>query len=160
MPTNAKMPELKVAFESAGFENVKTILGTGNIAFDTPATCETDIASLAEQAMTRTLGRSFFTIVRSSVHLQALAATDAYAIAGIPAEAKRVISFMRATVSPRVPLPLAEDHASVFLVSGCEVFSAYVRSPKGPIFMSLIERAFGSAVTTRTFDTVVKCANA
>jgi len=29
MPTNAKMPELKKAFESAGFTDVKTILSSG-----------------------------------------------------------------------------------------------------------------------------------
>jgi uncharacterized protein (DUF1697 family) len=160
LPTNAKMPELKAAFESAGFHNVRTILGTGNVAFDAPAGHEADIEDLAERAMAETLGRTFFTIVRSSEHLQGLAATDVYNVAGIPGEAKRVISFMRIPVSPRVPLPLAEDQASVFSVCGREVFSAYIPSPKGPVFMSLIARAFGTEVTTRTFETVVKCAAA
>lgn len=29
MPTNCTMPELKAAFEAAGFTDVKTILGSG-----------------------------------------------------------------------------------------------------------------------------------
>jgi hypothetical protein len=39
-----------------------------------------------------------------------------------------------------------------------EIFSAYVRTPKGPVFMSLIERTFGKEVPTRTWDTVTKTA--
>ena len=31
MPTNCRMPELKKAFEAAGFEDVKTLLGSGNV---------------------------------------------------------------------------------------------------------------------------------
>jgi hypothetical protein len=34
-----------------------------------------------------------------------------------------------------------------------------VRSPKGPVFMTLIEKTFGKEVTTRTWDTVKKAAN-
>ena len=44
--------------------------------------------------------------------------------------------------------------------TGREVFTAYVPSPRGPVFMTLIEKTFGSEVTTRTWDTVRKCATA
>ena len=35
-PMNAKMPELKRCFEDAGFGNVKTLLSSGNVVFDSP----------------------------------------------------------------------------------------------------------------------------
>ena len=41
-----------------------------------------------------------------------------------------------------------------------EIFSAYVPGPKGPVFMALIEKTFGTDLTTRTWDTVRKCAAA
>ncbi len=160
MPTNAKMPALRAAFESARFTNVKTILGSGNVAFDTSIQTESDIERLAEKAMKQTLGRSFYTIVRSSAYLQRLLASDPFTAAGIPHDAKRVISFMREARSPKVVLPLAENQASVFLALGREVFSAYVPTDQGPIFMGLIQRAFGTDVTTRTVETVLKCASA
>lgn len=50
--------------------------------------------------------------------------------------------------------------ASVFLVRGREAYTAYLPGDKGPVFMNLIERAFGKEVTTRTLDTVAKCAAA
>jgi uncharacterized protein (DUF1697 family) len=158
MPTNAKMPEVKAVFEAAGFAHVKTVLGTGNVVFDSSLQTEVEIERRAEEAMTKTLGRSFYTIVRSTSYLQGLVLSNPYAANGVPPEAKRVISFMREPQTPRVQLPLAEHHASVFLASGREVFTAYVPSGKGPVFMALIERAFGTNITTRTLETVAKCA--
>ena len=40
------------------------------------------------------------------------------------------------------------------------VFTAYVPSQKDPAFMSLLERTFGKETTTRTLDTVRRCARA
>lgn len=158
MPTNAKMPELKAAFEAAGFTDVKTVLGTGNVVFDTQLQTETEIEQTAEEAMAKTLGRSFYTVVRSTSYLRDLVASDPYTANGVPAAAKRVISFMREAQTAKVPLPLAEHDASVFLASGREVFTAYIPTTKGPVFMVLVERAFGTNVTTRTMETVAKCA--
>jgi hypothetical protein len=33
-------------------------------------------------------------------------------------------------------------------------------TPRGPVFMALIEKTFGTNVTTRTWNTVRKCAQA
>ena len=48
----------------------------------------------------------------------------------------------------------------MFLVRGREAVTAYVPVDKGPVFMTLIEKAFGRDVTTRTLDTVARCAAA
>lgn len=157
-PLNAKMPELKACFESAGFSNVRTLLSSGNVAFDSSDTSPTNIESTAEAAMAKMMGRGFYTIVRSTRELQALLESDPYAEHGIPPDAKRVVSFFREPPTSRLALPLAQDLASVFLVSGREAFTAYVPVAKGPVFMNLIERAFGKNVTTRTLETVAKCA--
>jgi uncharacterized protein (DUF1697 family) len=43
---------------------------------------------------------------------------------------------------------------------GRELFTAHVPGPKGAPFMALIERAFGKAITTRTWETVARVARA
>ncbi|HEX6016540.1 MAG TPA: DUF1697 domain-containing protein [Burkholderiaceae bacterium] len=159
-PLNAKMPELKRSFEAAGFRNVRTVLASGNVVFDAPVSAERTLELRAESAMNASLGRSFHTIVRASSRLAELLAFDPYTSHGIPGDVKRVVSFLREARPPRVPLPLAQDHACVFLLVGREAFTAYVRTDKGPVFMQLIERAFGTDVTTRTLDTVARCAAA
>jgi hypothetical protein len=52
------------------------------------------------------------------------------------------------------------EGARLLSLNGRELFSAYVPSPKGPVFMSLIERTFGKELTTRTWDTVAKVSRA
>ncbi len=69
-PMNAKMPELKRTFEKAGFENVKTVLSSGNVVFDSTSKSETALARQIEKAMQEHLDRTFMTIVRSTKALQ------------------------------------------------------------------------------------------
>jgi uncharacterized protein (DUF1697 family) len=160
MPSNAKMPELKRCFEQGGFTNVRTLLSSGNVVFDAAVRSEGAAERQAEAAMEKSLGKSFYTIVRSTAYLQELLAADPYARHAVPADAKRVVSFLRKAQPSKVTLPLAEDGASVLYVQGREVFTAYLPCDKGPVFMKLIERAFGAGITTRTWDTVKKCAAA
>lgn len=55
-------------------------------------------------------------------------------------------------------LPIELDGACIVRLSEREVFSAYVPSPRGPVFMALIEKTFGKEVTTRTWETIAKVA--
>src|SRR3989449_10890290 len=66
MPVNAKMSDLKKAFEAAGFTDVKTILGSGNVVFSARAASETSLQQRAEAAMTERLGRTFLTIIAAN----------------------------------------------------------------------------------------------
>lgn len=157
-PVNAKMPELKRCFEEAGFGNVRTILSSGNVVFDARSASETSLERRAESSMQAALGRSFYTIVRPTDALRGLLESDPYAAFKLPPDAKRIVSFLRQPKRARLKLPIESDGARVLSVIGREVFTAYVRSEKGPVFMTLIEKAFGTDVTTRTWDTVRKCA--
>src|SRR5437773_304942 len=56
MPVNAKMSDLKKAFEAAGFTDVKTILGSGNVVFSARAASEASLQQRAEAAMAERLG--------------------------------------------------------------------------------------------------------
>jgi len=73
MPTNAKMPELRSAFERAGFTEVKTVLSSGNVVFTAPAQTAGAIERSAEAAMRKHLGRAFPVIVRPIDALDAAA---------------------------------------------------------------------------------------
>jgi len=156
-PQNAKMPELAACFEAAGFAAVRTILGSGNVAFDAGTATIEALAQRAESAMERELGRKFATIVRASRHLQDLVASEPFATLAVPQNAKRVVTFLRRPPEG-VRLPIARDGAAILGMAGNEVFTAYLPTDKGPVFMSLLERTFGTDITTRTLDTVAKCA--
>ena len=159
-PMNAKMPELKKAFESAGFTEVKIVLSSGNVVFDARRASETSLERAAEAAMRKRLGQAFLTIVRPVEALRDILATDPYRAFGVDAAAKRIVTFLRRPPGDMLALPIEQDNARLLTVIGREVYSAYLPTPRGPVFMTLIERAFGKDVTTRTWDTVTKVARA
>lgn len=152
---NAKMPELKRCFEKAGFTEVKTVLSSGNVVFNADAAPEDAIAKKAEAAMYKQLDRSFHTIVRSIERLRAVLAADPFQEFRLAAGSKCVVTFLDARPK-KLALPIEQDGARILLVRDSEAFTAYVRSPKGPVFMQLIQKTFGEEVTTRTWETLKK----
>lgn len=154
------MDDLRRCFEGAGFTAVRTILASGNVAFDAPAARDATLERRIEQAMEQQLERVFAPVVRRSDALAALLAADPFARHRVPAGAKRVVSFLRTERAPNVPLPLHEAGATVLAVVGREAYTAYVAGSDGPVFMRLIEAAFGREVTSRTWETVARCAAA
>lgn len=157
---NAKMPELKRCFEEAGFTNVRTVLSSGNVVFDARSTPEASLERKAEAAMQKSLGRTFPAIVRKVDDLQILLLTDPYATSPQPPSAKRVITFLRQPKLSKLALPFESDGARIVSVVGREAFTSYLPGEQPASFMTLIEKAFGKEVTTRTWASVQKCAAA
>lgn len=159
-PLNARMPELKKAFEAAGFHDVRTLLSSGNVVFDAPKAPEREIERAAEASMLKRLGRSFLPFVRSVDALQALLDGDPYKAFRLKAESKRVITFLAGSPKTKPALPIELHGARILALMGREVFSAYLPGPRGPVFMTLLEKTFGKDITTRTWDTVAKVVRA
>ena len=157
-PMNAKMPALKKSFETEGFSDVRTLLSSGNVVFNARSSSPATLERRAEKAMQSELGHSFVTIVRSAEYLQDLVQSEPFAKFDLPSTAKPVITFLRRPAESKLGLPIEQDGASILAFTGSEVLAAYVPSPKGPVFMSLLERTFGTDITTRTLGTVRKCA--
>jgi uncharacterized protein (DUF1697 family) len=158
MPMNCKMPALRAAFEAAGFTDVKTVLGSGNVVFDARSTSEQALEQRAEAAMHEHLSQAFFTIVRPIEHLRQLLTTDPYKRFKVSPKAKRIVTFLRGRPKAKIALPVELDGARILAMKDREIFSAYLPNPKGPVFMALIHKTFGKDQTTRTWDTVAKVA--
>lgn len=159
-PVNADMATLRRCAEAAGFANVKSVLASGNIVFDASAATEAALAQTFEEAQSEHLGRRFATIVRRADALRALVAADPFAAYRLPPDAKRVVTFLRTPPPESVKLPSVRDGVRMLALRDTELLTVYVPNPKGPVFMTMIERLLGADVTTRTWDTVRKCAAA
>jgi len=68
------------------------------------------------------------------------------------------VTFLRGKPKARFGLPIELDGARILGRRDGEVFRAYVRSPRGPVFMRLIEKTLGTNLTTRTWETGMKVA--
>jgi hypothetical protein len=96
--------------------------------------------------------------VRSTQYLQDLVESNPFAEFNLPPAAKPVVTFLRTPADRTLSLPIEHDGASILKVTDSEVLAAYLPGPNGPVFMRLLERTFGTNITTRTLGTVRKCA--
>ena len=158
MPTNCRMPELKKAFEKAGYTDVKTYLASGNVTFDAPKTPIPALESKVEAAITKALGKSFLTIVRPVDELRALIESDPFKGVKLEPNSKKIVTFLRRRPAA-LDLPIERDNARILGLEGNNLFTVYAPTTKGPVFMVLIEKAAGGKdQTTRTWDTIRKVA--
>jgi uncharacterized protein (DUF1697 family) len=156
-PMNLKMSDLKQCLESVGYTEVKTLLSSGNVAFSASRGAEAVLAQKIEGQLKKELGRSFPVTVRSVEHLCKLLASDPYKKHLVRPGSKQVVTFLWSPPNAKLALPIELDGATIHEVRGIEAFSSYVRTPKGPVFMKLLQSTFGTEQTTRTWETVKKC---
>lgn len=156
-PMNAKMADLKQCLERLGFEDVKTVLSSGNLVFSGAAESEISLAKTIEAGLAAHLSRKFPVIVRTLDHLLDLLKTDPYSGFSISPKAKRVVTFLSEPHRGALSLPIELDGAQILVLKGAEVFTVYLPNKRGPLFMTLIRKTFGKSVTTRTWNTVKKC---
>lgn len=159
-PMNLRMPQLRQCFEDAGFESVRTLLSSGNVVFSDRSDRAEAVRRRAEQAMRDGLGRAFDTFLRTTDHLQALIDRDPFAGFEVPPGAKRIVTFLREPPPAGLRWPVVQEDARILACTATEAFTVYVPDPGRPVFMTLLQRTFGDGITTRTFDTVRKCAAA
>jgi uncharacterized protein (DUF1697 family) len=148
-PMNAKMKDLVRAFEKQGFEDVATVAASGNVVFRAKG----GVAHVAKRAQAAT---AFMTFVRPIAELQKLLASDPFAKLRVPADAKRVVTFLHERPARPPKLPIELEDATIYKLIGRELLTAYIVQPGNPVFMTLIEKTFGKDVTTRTWDSVAR----
>src|SRR5436190_19969773 len=73
-----KMAELKGIFESLGLKNVKTIILSGNVLFETTETDPQKVIKKIEKGLLKALGYEVAVILRTIAELQALAESDPF----------------------------------------------------------------------------------
>lgn len=159
-PMNCSMPALTACLEAAGYDEVRTLLSSGNVAFSTRETALAELELEVEEAMLAGMGCTFPTIVRTSASLQSLVARNPFLTFDTSPTAKPVITFLRRAAAHELALPLEQDGARVLAIDGAEVLSVYEPDAGAPTFMAVLERTFGKEITTRTLGTVERCARA
>ena len=85
----------KRVFEHAGFEEVKTVLSSGNVVFTARPQPKPDSRAKLRWPWQRNSASRFLTIVRAVKALRQLIDADPYAAFALPPNAKRVVTFLR-----------------------------------------------------------------
>jgi uncharacterized protein (DUF1697 family) len=152
-PANPNMHQAKLCgvLEELGFSNVKGVISSGNVVFESNIKDGKKLEDIIEKAWPEKLGFNSTTIIRSQRQLQSLADLDPYN--GVPhsRETYQLVTFFK---NPPRSMELPGD--GFFGVNSVNALCTTldVTTSKTPDFMAKLERAHGKEITSRTWKTV------
>jgi uncharacterized protein (DUF1697 family) len=147
-----KMAELRKVFESLGYKDVKTVLASGNVLFEAEET-EGSLIGQIEEALTARFDARIPVVIRTRAALERLASTNPFAGVEVGPTTRPFVTFLKAKPRRR-KLPRGTGY-EVLGILGRDVCSVVDRSgATSPDLMRVLDKEFGTDVTTRSWNTV------
>jgi uncharacterized protein (DUF1697 family) len=149
--------KLRSVFEELGFSNVKTVISSGNVIFETSHKDSKQLEEMIENAISTQLGFSSTTIIRSREQLQALVQEEPFGEYEHTQKTNLAVTFLKHKA------PVDRSSLGHTQHEGYEVLGVYdqaicsiidLTSAKTPQYMSWAEKQLGKEITTRTWKTV------
>jgi len=160
-PSNPNMrgDKLKAFFEGLGFLNVQTVLGSGNVIFQSVSTNSNSLSEQIEYQLPEKLGFNSVTILRTQSELQTV--LDQNPFKGQEEAHNKgtyhLITFFKDKPTISFALPHTPDGKPFTILSkgNNEIYgSINLTSGKTPDYMTWLERQFGKTITSRTPKTI------
>jgi len=153
-----KMDELKKAFESLGFKNVKTLLASGNVVFNSANSSPRVLAKTIEENLKKKLGHEIVVLIRTTGKLQRLADANPFKEIKVTPQTRLYVTFLSEKPKGGVKIPYESPHKSFKLLRATEseVYSVVMPSPHSGTrdLMGFLEKQFGRKITTRNWNTI------
>ena len=156
--TMIKMEELRKTFEALRFENVKTYINSGNIAFDTAESNEAGLVSKVESAIKSDFGRPFQVMIRQQKEIRKILDSNPFK-GEFQSHKEMHVLFLKEKMpsEKQDQLLAAATSPERFAVIGREI---YCHLPAGVaeslLGKGFIEKKLKVAVTARNWRTVEK----
>jgi uncharacterized protein (DUF1697 family) len=150
-----KMAELKAVFESLGYDEVKTVLASGNVLFETKKTAEATLTRQIEKALSEAFGARIPVVIRTRAELERLAKRNPFAKVASDAKARPFVTFLKKTPRKR-ELPEGEGYEILAIVERTVCSVVDLSGGTTPGLMRVLDKEFGDEVTTRGWSTVEK----
>lgn len=154
-----KMEDLAKEFKKIGFSNIKTVLASGNIVFDSIETGTETITKTISTRLGKILGREISVMVRSLNDIRMIVGREPFKGVKITPTTKTFLTFIpNYTKSMNRNKPVILDDCTILkVVDGMIVSYLHEEPGKGTLdLMGAIEKEFGKRVTTRTWNTISK----
>ena len=158
MPANPNMrnEKLRGVFEELGFENVQTVISSGNVIFDSGSRAMKELEAQIEEGIQRRLGFFSTTFIRSHEQLRRFVDAKPFETFEDTPTSRLQVTFLKE--SPRTGLQFphrAEEGYTVLGIHDGELYSVVdLTGATTPYFMAWLEKQFGKEITTRTWKTV------
>jgi uncharacterized protein (DUF1697 family) len=157
MNPNMRNEKLREVFRKLGFQNVQTVITTGNVLFESPSRAVKRLEATIEEAFQDHLGFSSTTIIRSHRQLYRLVDDNPFGKIEDTPTTRLNVTFLKEKQGTdlRFPYRAEKKGYSVVGMHGREVFSVVdLTGATTPDVMAWLEKQFGKGITTRTWKTV------
>ncbi len=155
-----KMDALARAFGSLGFQNVKTILASGNVVFEASKASPGVLTQQIEEKLEKTFGHPVGVTLRAISKIQKLVKSDPFKNITVTTQTRLYVTFRRDKTKGALkgPYQSPEKDFQILSVSASEICSVLTLSPDRQTtqLMNILEKEFGKTVTTRNWNTVVR----
>jgi uncharacterized protein (DUF1697 family) len=154
---NMRNDKLRGVFEKLGFVNIKTVISSGNVIFESPSGTSKRLEEIIEKALPEQLGFTSTTIIRSKKQLQQLVGQNPFKGMEHSQKSSLNVTFLKEKTRKDIEFPYKVDNRDYTLLgmydgAVCSVID--LTSSKTPDLMLWLEKKFGKQITTRTWKTV------
>ncbi len=159
------MAGLREALAADGFQNVRTLLASGNVLFEAEDASASDAAKLA-QRIERQIAKAFAlevaVILRTQRALQRLLDADPFKGIRVTPRTRLFVTFLAEKPKTALKIPHLSPDKSYKILSiadrtVCSVLTLGPQWGKNLRQMDVLEKEFGKRITTRSWSTVRKC---
>jgi uncharacterized protein (DUF1697 family) len=157
-----KMENLVRTFGSAGFQNVRTLIASGNVMFDARATDPDRLGKKIEKTLLKTLGYEVAVIVRTIDELKQLVKLNPFKKVKASKDKMMFVTLISSEPKPKPKFPLRseKENLEVLVVINRAAFMVAYRKKTGWFAFpnNFIEKLWGVIGTTRNFSTLERIA--
>lgn len=154
---NMRNEKLREVFEDLGFLNVRTVISSGNVLFETRAKDIEELETKIEKALQAQLGFFSTTIIRTQEQLEKLIEANPFGDLEHSGKSYLMATFFKNSTSVDFKFPyqpagkpykfMAADDYTLFSVTNNSVITT-------SDLMTWLEKQFGKQITSRTWLTV------
>jgi uncharacterized protein (DUF1697 family) len=151
------MGELNSEFEKMGFSQIKTLLNTGNVKFETSKQDLKLLENKIAEQLKAAFGFSIPTLIRPMSEIHQLIEEDPFKVE-VTKDIRLYVTFTKEPIQNAPAIPLSADESFKILDCGENVIYSVLDVSKKQTTdaMILLEKHFGKEITTRNWNTVVK----
>ncbi len=155
-----KMADLREMFTSLKFENVKTVLASGNVAWDAVNQDVDKMRSTIEVSIKDTFGFDVDVIVRTQKQITQLVVSNPFEDVEVTEDTRLYVAFLSTPSSTKLGIPYQTPDGDFRIIQATdsEVCSVLTLTHRRSIDAMNVLAEFGVNMTTRNWNTVLKLA--
>ena len=156
---NMRNDKLCAVFEAIGFSNVRSVISSGNIIFESDRTNILELETEIEQALFASLGFHTTAIIRNESQLQKLVTASPFGDRVHGTDLYLLATFTKNPLKLRHELPYQPPGKpyKVIRVIGDTLFTVTDNTlTKTPDVMTWLEKELGKEISSRTWNTILR----